>query len=311
MVEPEIAGNPVTGQLWVCQSLDKIQHALEEQAEVELSRETIRTLLNEQKIRPKSNVKRLHPAPHPDRDQQFAYLNSQRAVFAKLGWPILSVDTKKKEWLGNFANRGTQWCRQATAVNTHDFPSYASGQAIPYGLYDVQHNLGYVAVGQSADTPEFAVDALVWWYAHFGQARYPQAPELLILADGGGSNGCRPRRWKQLLQGKVADAFDITVTVCHYPTGASKWNPIEHRLFSQISHTWAATPLTSYEVLLDGIRSTKTTTGLQVEATLFHTIYQKGLTVTDEEMDLLRCQKHAVCPQWNYTIRPRKSGTNF
>lgn len=306
-----MAGNPVSGQLWVCQSLSKIQEALDEQAAVQLSRETIRTLLNEQKIRPKSNIKRLQPAPHPERDQQFTYLNEQRAAFSKLGWPIISVDTKKKEWLGNFANRGTQWCRQATAVNTHDFPSYASGQAIPYGLYDVQHNRGYVAVGQSADTPEFAVDAIIWWYAHFGHVLYPQAPELLILADGGGSNGCRPRRWKQLLQDKVADTFGLAVTVCHFPTGASKWNPIEHRLFSQISHTWAATPLTSYAVVLEAIRSTKTTTGLHVEATLFSTIYQKGLAVTDAEMDLLMCQKHAVCPQWNYTIHPRKSGTYF
>lgn len=276
-----------------------------------MSRETIRRLLNEQKIRPKSNVKRLHPNPHPDRDQQFRYLDTQRAAFAQLGWPIISVDTKKKEWLGNFANRGTRWCRQATAVNTHDFPSYASGQAIPYGIYDLRHHLGYVAVGQSADTPEFAVDALVWWYSHFGQALYPQAPELLILADGGGSNGYRPRRWKQLLQCKVADAFGLAVTVCHYPSGASKWNPIEHRLFCQISRTWAATPLTSYQVLLDGIRATKTTTGLHVEATWFPTFYQKGLAVSDQEMDLLTYQKHDICPQWNYTIHPRKSGTNF
>jgi len=315
VVDQEVAGHPATGQLWVCQSLDKIQRALQEQAAVELSRETIRGLLNEQKIRPKSNVKRLHPEPHPDRDRQFHYLNMQRAAFAKAGWPSISVDAKKKEWLGNFLNRGRQWCRQATPVNTHDFPSYASGQAIPYGIYDVSDNLGYVAVGQSADTPEFAVDAIAWWCQHFGQVRYPQAPELLILADGGGSNGYRPRRWKQQLQLKVADAFGIAVTVCHYPTGASKWNPrpvgTRHRLFSQISNTWAATPLTSYDVVLDGLRSTKTSTGLRVQASLFPAIYDKGLSVTDEEMELLLIETHAVCPQWNYTIRPRKTGTNF
>jgi hypothetical protein len=140
---------------------------------------------------------------------------------------------------------------------------------------------------------------------------YPETPELLILADGGGSHGYRPRRWKQQLQEKIADAFDLAVTVCHYPTGASKWNPIEHRLFSQISRTWAGTPLTTYDVVLDGIRSTTTTTDLRVKATLNETVYQKGLSVTDAEMGLLMIEKHAVCPQWNYTIRPRKTGNNF
>jgi len=311
VVEPAVAGNPQTGQRWVCQSLSKIQAAIKTEKAIELSRETIRGFLNQVKIRPKRNVKRLHPKPHPERDAQFQYLNSQRAVFQQAGWPTISVDTKKKELLGNFLNRGTQWCRQATAVNTHDFASYAAGQAVPYGIYDILQNVGYVAVGQSADTPELAVDAIAWWWRHFGQPLYPQAPELLILADGGGSNGYRPRRWKQQLQLKVADVFDLAVTVCHYPTGASKWNPIEHRLFSQISHTWAATPLTSIEVLLDGLRTTTTTTGLRVEATLIETVYQKGLSVTDEEMQLLMIEKHDVCPQWNYTIRPRKSGSNF
>jgi hypothetical protein len=310
-VDKEIAGHPETEQRWVCQSVHKIQAALQEQEAVALSRETIRGLLTEQKIRPKSNVKRLHPKPHPDRDRQFQYLNSQRAAFEKAGWPAISVDTKKKEWLGNFCTHGTQWCRQATAVNSHDFPSNAEGQAIPYGIYDIRHNRGYVAVGHSADTPELAVDAIVWWWRHFGQSLYPHAPELLLLADGGGSNGYRPRRWKQQLQLKLADAFDLAVTVCHYPTGASKWNPIEHRLFSQISKTWAATPLTAYAVVLDAIRSTTTTTGLRVEATQIETIYEKGLSVTDAEMELLMLETHAVCPHWNYTIRPRKTGTNF
>jgi hypothetical protein len=305
VIEPEVAGEPQRSRRWVCQSLSKIQAALLAQKELELSRETIRALLNNQKIRPKSNIKRLHPHPHPDRDRQFQYLLSQRTAFAQAGWPYLSVDTKKKEWLGNFFNPGRQWCRQATAVNTHDFPSYATGLAIPYGLYDLRYNLGYVGVGQSADTPEFAVDVIVWWWQQFGQSLYPDAPELLLLADGGGSNGYRPRRWKQQLQTKLVDAFGLAVTVCHYPTGASKWNPIEHRLFSQISKTWAATPLTSYDLVLNGIRSTTTSTGLRVEATLIETIYQKGLSVTDEEMDLLRIEKHGVCPQWNYSLRPR------
>lgn len=311
VIEPDIAGEPQTGKRWVRQSLSKIQQALQEQKAIVLSREKIRCLLNEQRIRPKSNVKRLHPKPHPDRDRQFQYINSQRAAFDKAGWPCISVDTKKKELLGSFFNRGQQWCRTATPVNTHDFPSYADGKAVPYGIYDMLHNLGYVAVGQSADTPEFAVDVIVWWWQHFGCQFYPNAPELLILADGGGSNGYRPRRWKQQLQEKIADALGLSVTVCHYPTGASKWNPIEHRLFSQISRTWAGTPLTSYDVILDGLRSTKTTTGLRVEATLFDTIYEKELSVTDKEMKLLMIEKHDTCPSWNYTIRPRKKGSNL
>lgn len=270
-----------------------------------MSCETIRRLLNKQKIRPKSNVKRLQPKPHPDRDRQFQYLIHQRNAFLKAGWPCISVDSKKKELIGLFSNQGTQWCQKARSVNTHDFPSYAEGHAIPYGIYDLVNNLGYVAVGKSADTPEFAVDGIAWWWLHFGFRHFSDAPELLILADCGGSNGYRPRRWKQQLQDKIADAFGLTVTVCHYPTGASKWNPIEHRLFSQISRTWAATPLTSYDVLLDGLRSTKTKTGLRVQATLFDTFYQKGISVTDTDMNLLMIEKHDICPNWNYTIRPR------
>lgn len=311
VVSDEVAGEPQRGQRWIRQSLSKVQQALAEQQGLKVSPETIRRLLGQHRIRPKSNVKRLHPKPHPDRDQQFQYLNRQRASFQQAGWPCLSVDTKKRELIGLFYNRGTHWCQQGQPVNTHDFPSDADGYAIPYGLYDVSHNLGYVAVGQSADTPEFAVDAIVWWWQHAGRHLYPQAPELLILADGGGSNGYRPRRWKQQLQLKVADALDLVVMVCHYPTGASKWNPIEHRLFSQISQTWAGTPLTSYEVMLDGLRSTKTRTGLRVEATLFDTVYEKGLSVTDAEMKLLMIEKHDICPNWNYTIRPRKTGSYF
>jgi len=311
LVKDDVAGEPQTGKRWVRQSLSKIRQALRKQKGVHLSRETIRRLLGEQDIRPRSNVKRLHPKPHPDRDQQFQYISSQRTAFQKAGWPCISVDTKKKELLGLFYNRGTQWCEEAQPVNTHDFPSYAHGRAIPYGIYDEVHNLGYVGVGLSADTPEFAVDVIGWWWRQFGHFLYPDAPELLILADAGGSNGYRPRRWKQQLQVKVADAFGLAVTVCHYPTGASKWNPIEHRLFSQISRTWAGTPLTSYHVVLDALRSTTTSTGLRVEATLFDTIYEKGLSVTDAEMKLLMFQKHDTCPNWNYTIRPRNTELIF
>ena len=311
LVEDDVAGEPQSAKRWVRQSLNKIQQAFSQEQKLELSRETIRRLLGKHNIRPKSNVKRLHPKPHPDRDQQFQYITGQKAAFLKAGWPCISVDAKKKELVGLFYNRGTQWCQQAQSVNTHDFSSYAEGYAIPYGIYDLSHNLGYVALGQSADTPEFAVDVIDWWWQQFGCQLYPDTPELLILADGGGSNGYRPRRWKQQLQLKLADALGLSVTVCHYPTGASKWNPIEHRLFSQISRTWAGTPLTSYEVILDALRSTSTNSGLRVEATLIDTLYQKGLSVTDVEMNLLMIEKHDTCPSWNYTIRPRISGSYF
>jgi hypothetical protein len=309
VLEAEVAGNPQTGHLWVRQSLKKLCIALEHILTLRICCETLRRLLKKRRIGLKSNVKRLHPKPSPDRDKQFQYITEQRANFRQAGLPIISVDTKKKELLGPFFNRGKQWCTKATEVYTHDFPSYAEGKAIPYGIYDVTHNRGYVAVNTSADTPEFAVDAIVWWWKTFGLILYPGASALLILADGGGSNGYRPRRWKQLLQEKMVDAFGLEVTVCHYPTGASKWNPIEHRLFSQISRTWAGTPLTSQAVVLEALTNTHTSTGLIVEATLFDRIYEKALSVSDADMNLLNLQKHSTCPNWNYSFRPRKQGS--
>lgn len=276
-----------------------------------LCRETIRVLCHHHKIRPKSNVKRLQPKTHPDRDIQFTYLQEQRDAFQAAGWPCISVDSKKKELIGRFKNAGQLWCQTAAQVYSQDFPSDALGKAVPYGIYDLQHNRGDVYLGQSADTPEFAVEAISHWWQQVGCQRFPHAPELLILADGGGSNGYRSRRWKQQLQLKLVDPFDLSVTVCHYPTGASKWNPIEHRLFSQISNTWAGIPLTSFDLMLECIRATTTTTGLSVQATLVEKDYQKGLKVSDEQMDKLALQRHDTCPQWNYTIRPRKSGSNL
>lgn len=231
-------------------------------------------------------------------------------MFEAMRWPVISVDTKSKELIGLFKNPGRVWCSQAEAVNAHDFRTDAIGRAVPYGIYDDQRNLGYVYVGQSADTPEFAVDAISKWWQTAGSLLYPDAPEVLILADAGGSNGYRPRAWKHQLQIKIADALGLTVTVCHLPTGASKWNPIEHHLFNEISRTWAGTPLTSFELMLDCIRDTKTATGLEVQATLMNQVYLKGQTVSDDEMDALALQRHALCPNWNYTIRPRKPESN-
>lgn len=310
LVEDEVAGDPQNGRRWVCRSLSKLRGGLIQKG-YGLCTETIRRLLSKRQIRPRSNFKRLVANPHPDRDVQFQYIQTQRQAFQAAGWPIISVDTKKKELIGLFQNPGQVWCAHPQSVYMHDFPRDALGQAVPYGIYDLLHHRGYVYVGQSAETAEFAVDAIVRWWKQAGRRRYPQAPELLILADAGGANGSRPRRWKQQLQVNLVDALDLSVTVCHFPTGASKWNPVEHRLFSEISKTWAGIPLTSFEVMLEGIRATTTESGLQVRAVRIQKTYEKGLKVSDEEMKSLAIEKHAICPNWNYTIRPRKPESNF
>lgn len=304
LVGDEIAGDPESGRCWIRRSLSTLQAEMSQQG-YRLSRETIRRLLRKGGVSPRSNVKRLNPHPHPARDRQFRYIQEQRYVFECLGWPVISVDTKKKELIGPFYHAGQVWCRKGEAVYTHDFPSDALGKAIPYGVYDVQANDAHIYVGQSADTPEFAVDAIRHWWTETGQHRYPAAPALLILADSGGSNGYRPRLFKQQLQVKLADAFGLVVTVTHYPTGASKWNPIEHRVFSQITRSWAGIPLTSWDRVLDGIRHTTTATGLQVQATLMETVYQTGIKVSDNVMRALCLDPHALCPHWNYTFSPR------
>ena len=240
----------------------------------------------------------------PHRDEQFQYMQGQKQAFLQRGWPVIHVDTKKRELIGLFKNPGAVWCRDPHRVNVYDFRSLAEGIAIPYGIYDPVLNAGYVFVGTSADTPEFAVDAIAWWWRTFGQAHYPGAPELLILADGGGSNGYRPRLWKYELQHQVADVFNLGVTVCHYPTGASKWNWVEHRLFSAISANWAGEPLSSYAKMLNFLKATTTEKGLVVKATLCKTHYQTGLKISDEQMERLNLSKHDTLPQWNYTIQP-------
>ena len=253
------------------------------------------------------NVKEVEGASPPDRDTQFRYIAEQRAQHLAAGHACLSVDTKKKELMGNFKNAGQSWGTHAERVNVHDFPSDAAGRAVPYGIYDQQHNCGTIYVGQAADTPTFAVDNIVRWCETEKPLRFPNTTDLLIEADSGGSNGARCRVWKQLLQEKVADRFGLTITVCHYPTGCSKWNPIEHRLFSEVSKTWAGCPLRSWELILQYISETKTQTGLTVRAVLVTEKYETGIKVSDEVMDGLHLEYHNVCPQWNYTIRPRSA----
>jgi hypothetical protein len=266
---------------------------------------TVRRLLKDMKFSLKSNRKADSGPPHPDRDRQFRYIRRVKRLFAAAGHPIISVDTKKKELIGNFRNAGRIWCREEEIVNVHDFPSDAEGRAVPYGIYDIIHNLGYVAIGTSADTSEFAVDTICWWWELEDRPTFPDESKLLILCDAGGSNSCRFRLWKKQLQERLADRLGIEVMVCHYPTGAAKWNPIERRLFSYISLNWAGKPLRSFETVLNYIRGTTTKAGLIVEACLFDREYEKKIKVSDQEMQALNLHRRRVCPTWNYIIKPR------
>jgi hypothetical protein len=295
----------VSDRRWVRCSLRFLSRQLGE-AGHPVSPSTVRRLLHDLGLGLHTNAKQVEGrATHPDRDVQFGYIATQRAAFGAAGLPQMSVDSKKKELVGNFKNVGRVWSRTAEAVNVHDFLSEGLGRAVPYGIYDLGHNRGHVAVGQSADTPRFAVDALARWWTTEGQAAYPAATEVLVLADGGGSNSARSRVWKQQLQEQLCDGLGLTVTVCHYPPGCSKWNPIEHRRFGPISLNWAGHPLRDWETVVGYLRQTTTTTGLVVTADLLPGVYTTGERVSDEAWDQLSIQRHAVCPSWNYTLRPR------
>jgi transposase len=299
----EIAGDPMTEQRWVRSSTRQLSEKLKEEGH-QISARTVHRLLRKQGFSLKGNKRKEFRPDCSARDEQFQYIASQRQAFSAAGLPIVSVDTKKKELIGNFIRNGKAWCKDAAEVHAHDFPSLAVCRAVPYGIYDVTKNKGYVFVGTSADTPEFAVDALVRWWEHGGCIAYPGIAQLLILADGGGCNGYRSRAWKQQLQEKLSDQLGLTVTVCHYPPGCSKWNPIEHRLFSYISLNWAGKPLSTLEMMLGYIRGTTTATGLSVQAFLQKGFYKKGQKVTTESMERLHLHPHATCSDWNYTISP-------
>jgi hypothetical protein len=304
LIEGETAGNPMSDQKWQRSSLRHLSNELTKDQHP-VSHMTVRRLLVKMKYSLKANVKRLSGAAHPDREQQFEQIESLRKAFLASGRPVISVDSKKKELIGNFKNAGRSWCLAAEAVNDHDFDQDALGKAVPYGIYDLNHNLGYVYVGNSADTPQFAVEAIARWWQTEGQVMFPDQTQILILADAGGSNGCRPRLWKQQLQELLADRLGLEVTVCHYPTGASKWNPIEHCLFGPISVNWAGKPLRTFETALAYIQGTTTETGLRVQAYMIDQVYQKGIKVSTEMMQSLNIHFAPICPRWNYTIRPQ------
>jgi len=267
--------------------------------------QTIAELLRRMKYSLRVNHKKRTGSQYPDRDQQFKHIAEQKHSFLSAGLPVISVDTKKKEFIGEFKNNGRVWCREATEVNQYDFSTGAECLAVPYGVYDVGKNRGFVVVGVSHNTAEFAVSSIARWWEQRGRIDHPQAGELLMLADGGGGNGSRSRAWKLNLQKMVSDEYGLKLTVCHYPPGCSKWNPVEYRLFSQISINWAGKPLKSLPLMLGYIRGTTTTTGLEVEAVLDEGTYLKGQRVTREELSQLSLQAHPERPTLNYTISPR------
>lgn len=299
LIEPETGGDPEGKRQYVRLSLRSLSRQLGRACHV-----TVGRLLQKLKFSLKTNVKRLTGPPPPDRDRQFRWIKKLRGLFVRAGAPVISVNTKNSVLIGNFKNRGARYCRKADEVLARDFPGDAECRAAPYGIYDPAHHRGHVRVGTSADTPQFAVHSIRDWWQQQGQTTFPAQRRLLILADSGGSNGCRPRLWKRQLQ-RLADESGLTITVAHFPRGASKWNPIEHRLFSQISANWAGHPLRSLGIMLGFINDTTTQTGLTVTATLDTQTYHRAIKVPQREMNQLNIHRPRTCPQWNYTIRPR------
>jgi hypothetical protein len=272
---------------------------------ISISPNTVARLLHHMGYSLRVNHKQISTSVSPDRNLQFEYLAHLRGRFQQRHLPIVSVDSKKRELVGNFKNPGRRWECTPRRVYDHDFRTDSIGVAIPYGIYDLHENRGALVIGVSHDTPAFAAHAIAHWWRQEGAPRYSGSRQLLILADTGGSNSYRCYAWKTEVQSQLANSFALTVTVAHYPTGASKWNPIEHRLFSEISRNWAGEPLDSYQKILNYARTTRTQTGLQVSAYLDRRNYPCGLKPTPEEVASLRLRRHETLPNWNYTIKPQ------
>lgn len=301
-MEYETAGDPVTGLKWTRKTTEKIARELGKLA-IHVSAKTVGRLLKTLHYSLKVNHKKIASGASPDRDAQFGQIASHRKRCEKQGIPVISVDTKKKELVGNFKNSGATWSKKAVAVKDHDFRSEGLGMASPYGIYDVRANTGSVFIGTSHDTPQFAVASIEKWWRYHGKRRYGNAKELLVLADCGGSNGYRCRAWKYELQ-QFSNRHGLAITVRHFPPGASKWNPIEHRLFSEISKNWAGRPLDSFETVKNYIGTTATKTGLSVNAYIDSKEYATGIKITKEQMQQINIQDKADLPKWNYTITP-------
>ena len=304
LIEPETRGDPESPLRWICKSTRTLAAQLTRQKHP-VSHEKVAQLLRDQNYSLQSNRKTEEGADHPDRDAQFRHINTQVKQALAAGMPVISVDTKKKELLGNYDNGGQQWlpAKKPVKVNGHDFPSPDVPRAYPYGIYDLARNTGFVNVGTDHDTGAFAVASVRGWWRSEGRALYSLARALLITADGGGSNGSRLRLWKLELQ-KFANETGLSISVCHFPPGTSKWNKVEHRLFSFISSNWRGEPLRDYETIVNLISRTTTAKGLQVTCRLDRRKYPTGRKVTDEEIGRVNLQQNKFHGEWNYTIHP-------
>jgi len=307
LIEPFAAGDPCSPLRWTCKSVSTLTEELKKQGHSTSTR-MVHELLVEMRYTMQGNRKTKESGSHPDRNEQFLFINEKTKEFQRQGEPVISVDTKKKELVGLFANKGSTWRPQGCPeeVNTHDFMDPDNGRASPYGIYDPSRNLGFVNVGVGADTAEFAVESIRRWWLDMGQEIYRDATKLFITADGGGSNGSRVRLWKTALQ-EFADQTGLEISVSHFPPGTSKWNKIEHRMFSHISQNWRGRPLVSIETIVNLIASTRTKKGLEIKAAVDTTKYVKGLKISDAEMDALEIEKNSFHGEWNYTLKPRKN----
>ena len=304
IVVPFTRGDPMSSLLWTSKSLRNLSRELKRDG-YDISHRTVRIMLHDMGYSLKSNKKSNEGKSDPDRDEQFRHIDDTAMEFMKENQPVISVDTKKKELSGNFKNNGKEWKPEGDYdhVNVYDFPADADGKAVPYGVYDAKRNEGWVNVGIDHDTAEFAVESIRRWWKFMGRERYPDAKKLLITADGGGSNGSRVKLWKIELQ-KLANEFNLIITVCHFPPGMSKWNKIEHRLFSFITKNWRGKPLTSFQVVVNLIANTRTEKGLTVKCELDKGTYEKGIVVTDEELSRVNIKRDSFHGERNYTISP-------
>jgi hypothetical protein len=305
MLDDETCGDPESALKWTSKSLHKLEEGLDKKG-YSVSYKTIYKLLLEMDYSMQGNVKMVEGnSQHPDRDDQFRHINKMVDEFQKNGQPVISIDTKKKELIGNFENNGQEWRPKGKPikVNVHDFEDKVLGSIRPYGVYDITNNQGWVNVGTDKDTAEFAVESIRRWWYNIGIGTYPNAERILITADGGGSNSSRGRLWKFELQ-KLASELQIEISVCHYPPGTSKWNKIEHRMFSYISQNWRGRPLISHEVVINLIGSTKTKNGFNISCTLDVNKYEKGIKISDKQMEEINIIRDDFCGNWNYTIKP-------
>jgi hypothetical protein len=305
LVDPDTRGDPMSPLRWTCKSTRRLAKELTAQGHT-VGPTTVRHLLKAAGYSLQANRKTREGETHPDRDAQFRHINRRVQAQQRQGQPAVSVDTKKKEPLGQMKNPGSEWRPKGKPreVDVHDFPDPRKGKAVPYGVYDLSHNEAWVSVGVSSDTAEFAVETIRAWWKRLGRRRHPAARRLLITADSGGSNSCRNRLWKVELQ-KLSNEIGLEIEVCHFPPGTSKWNKIEHRLFCHVTRNWRGRPLETYEIVVNLIGSTTTESGLTVHAELDAGTYEKGRKVSDEEFATVNLKPSAFHGEWNYVIRPK------